>query len=147
MSHNVLIQNVKITSLDALRRAITELNAEGVRVSLLKQDTFRTYPGQSNRCDYCLSTPDIRFDVGLRLQPDGSYVPICDASMMPKNGEGISCQIGPGAGRDAWDRAAIGKLMQRYSVCVAEDTLQSQGHLTNREVTDEGDILLTAEYV
>lgn len=144
MSHNVLIQNVKITSLDALRRAITELHTEGVNVALLEQTTFRTYRGQDNRCDLCISLPNGNYDVGLKLQRDGSYIPICDASMMPRDGSSISCRLGPGVD---WSRAAIGKLMQRYSTCVAEDSLQLSGYFPTREIdAQSGEIYVTVEY-
>jgi hypothetical protein len=146
MSHNVLIQNVKITSLDALRRAINELSAEGIHVALLEQKTFRTYRGQSNNCDLCIYLSDGRYDVGLQLDREGNYVPICDASMMPHDGTGISCEFRPGDTIQDWNRVAIGKLMQRYSTCVAEDTLASSGHLVTRELADNGDILLIANY-
>lgn len=145
MSHNVLIANVKITSLDALRRAISELQQQGINVSLLEQNRFRTYRGQDPTCDLCISLPDGRYDVGLKLQADGSYVPVCDASGMPQNGTGISCAWQQGDVYASYDRRAIGKLMQHYAVCVAEDSLQLSGYVSTREIGADGNIYVVAE--
>jgi hypothetical protein len=146
MSHNVLISNVKITNLDALRRAIQELSAEGINVAFLEQKTFRTYRGQSNKCDFCVSLPDQSYDVGFQLQRDGSYIPICDASMMPKDGSSISCAWRQGDSHQDWNRIAIGKLVQRYTTCVTEDTFAMQGFPTTRELDmNTGDVFVIAE--
>jgi hypothetical protein len=143
VSHNVLIKNVKITSLDALRRAINELKSEGVNVAFSEQKTFRTYAGQPNKCDYAILLGDQRHDVGLVKQPDGSYLPYYDPYGMKHDGSDVSCKIDPGQ-RD--ERVAIGKLLQRYSTCVAEDELALAGHAVVREKGENGEIVLTAEY-
>jgi len=145
MSHNVLIKNVKITSIPALQRAIAELNAEGIRVSLEDRKQFRTYRGQPNRCDYCISLPDANHDVGLVKQEDGSYLPYYDPYGMPRNGEGVSCRWEQRDGNEAFQRTAIGKLLQRYATCVAEDSLTLSGNAFTREYDNEGNIVLTAQ--
>lgn len=143
MSHNVLIRNIPIVNIRALQRAITELAAEGVNVSLVETNHFRTYPGQSSKCDYCISLPGENHDVGLVKQEDGSYLPIFDPWGMHHNGEGVSCQLNQGERGDS--RTAIGKLLQRYSTCIAEDTFADSGQYCSREVNENGDIVLTAE--
>lgn len=149
MSHNVLISNVKITNLDALRRAIGELTAEGVNVALLEQKTFRTYRGQSNQCDMCISLPGENHDVGMRLNREGYYDLIYDPYGMHKDGTGVSCQLdegGFGNSADAYSRIAIGKLLQLYSTCVTEDTFALQGYPTTRELdAATGDVFVIAE--
>jgi hypothetical protein len=145
MSHNVLIQNVKITSLDALRRAVTELQGEGINVALLDKQTFRTYRGQSNKCDMCISLPGENHDVGMRLNQNGYYDLIYDPYGMHKDGTGVSCEFRQGDVYD-YSRIAIGKLLQRYSTCVTEDTFATQGFPTVRELDAEsGDVFVIAE--
>lgn len=145
MSHNVLIANVKITSLSALRRAISELQAKGIQISLDNKQTFRTYPGQSTKCNLCISLPGENHDIGLRLQSDGSYLPVYDPFGMSVNGAGISCSIHRG---DSYDpqRSRIGQLLQLYSTCVAEDQMLAQGYQAVREYDETtGEMYLTAE--
>ena len=144
MSHNVLIKNVKIVSITALRRAITELSNEGIQVSFEETNTFRTYRGQSNKCDYCVRLPGQPYDVGLVKQSDGSYLPYLDASMFPRNGVGLSCAWQQGDGYQDYERSAIGKLLQRYGTCVAEDSLAMAGHAFERAVDAAGNIIVTA---
>lgn len=147
MSHNVLIKNVKITSIRALQRAVDELKTEGVNVSLVETNRFRTYQGQPNRCDYCIALPGERHDVGLVKQEDGSYLPYYDPYGMSRNGNGISCQLNENVSYNANEilRSTIGKLLQRYSTCVAEDAFADSGQWCSREVNENGDIVLTAE--
>jgi hypothetical protein len=143
VSHNVLISNVKITSIVALQRAINELVAEGHKISLNQSGTFRTYAGQPNKADYTIELQGERHDVGLVKQPDGSYLPVYDPYGMSTRGEGLSCSLDRGQ-RD--ERQCIAKLLQRYSTCVAEDELALAGHAVVREKGKDDEIMLTAEY-
>jgi len=144
MSHNVIIDNVKIASLPALRIAIGELIKEGVRVSLDETArTFRTYHGQPNHCDIAIKLPTEQYDVGLVKQPDGSYAPVFDSDLA-RNHQ-IACEWTPGDYKNR-DRGTIGKLMQRYSACAVEYEMAMSGHTTRREAGKDGEIEVVVEY-
>lgn len=134
MSHNTMIDNVKITDVDALRSAVEELRKEGANITLDENGKhFRTWPGQPTNCDMVLRMPDEKFDVGFRKNDAGEYTPIFD-HMLDAN-KSIACDIShrgklPFADRD---RATIGKLMQRYTVCLTEKEMALQGYMCNRE--------------
>lgn len=138
MSHNVLIDNVRITNLDAFRIAINELVKEGANISLDETTkTFRTYAGQSSKCDMALRLPGERWDIGLVKQTDkngiSAYVPVFD-HMLDNNKAGISCEWRPGDDRN---RTTIGKLMQRYAVCAVELQSALDGHSCTRSVDEK----------
>jgi hypothetical protein len=142
MSHNTIIRDVKFTEIDCLKSAVAELAASGVKIELSQRGTFRTYPGQPNKCDYTVELPGQRYDVGLVLQPDGSYLPVFDGDLNYGRSE-LSCPIEPGEPRD---KLAIAKLVQMYGVHVTEKQMALAGHQVIREAGDNGEILLTAEY-
>lgn len=145
MSHNVLIDNVKITNITALEMAIRELVKEGAKVNLNKdRKTFRTWEGQPNKCDMVLELPGEQFDIGLVKQKDGSYMPAFD-HMLDRNHAGISCQWSPGDKVER-DRGTIGKLMQRYSVCAVEHEMALAGHSCTRSQGKDGEIEVLVEY-
>lgn len=141
MSHNTLISNVRITSLDALQSAINELSKEGVNIGMNTTGRFRTWPGQPDKCDATITLPGEQFDIGLVKQPDGAFLPVFDH--MLDNNRVVSCPVTPGERRT--DRHTIGKLMQRYSVCLAEQEAARQGHMITRREGEDGEILLEVE--
>lgn len=143
MSHNVSIAGVKITDLNALQAAISELQQEGSRITFEPEGkAFRTWPGQPNSCDAVIRLPAERFDVGLRKQADGSYVPIFDH--MLNNNQSISCEV-PTRENRMDGRFALGRLLQRYAVCVAEQQAAAEGHMVSRNKDDAGNIVLTVD--
>lgn len=142
MSHNVTINNVKITNLDALRAAVKELRSENINLELDEEaKTFRTYFGQRNTCDMTIRLPTESFDVGLVKQPDGSFIPVYD-DMLAGNRQ-IACEWKPGDPRDS--RSAMGKLAQRYAVCATEIEAALQGHSCVRTPGDNGEINVVIE--
>lgn len=144
MSHNTLIKDVKITDLDALDTAIAELQKEGVSISFDREATnFRTWRGQPDKCEGAIRLPGEQFDIGLRREADGSYVPVFD-HMLDRN-QAIACAYTPGERRS--DRHTIGKLMQRYTVVKAEKEAALQGHMVTSRVYDAatGEISITVE--
>ena len=144
MSHNTMVSNVKITDLSALDAAVRELQAEGRKVNFNAQrKTFRTWPGQPNNCDAVIELPNERFDIGLMQQADGSYAPVFDH--MLDNNRVVACEFTPGEGHRT-DRHTIGYLMQRYAVCLAENTAAREGHMVSREFDKTtGEIRLVCE--
>lgn len=140
MSHNVLISDVKIKNLSALRAAVAELAKEGVKIALDETArTFRTYDGQPNKCDLAIRMSDERGDVGLVKGQDGTYTPVYDPYLFSKD-SGIACPYTPGRGSD--NRQAIGLLLQRYAVCTTEIEAAMQGHACTREQGKDGELLV-----
>jgi len=145
MSHNVVIDNVKIKSVDALRMAVKELKEEGANVTLNEdRKTFRTWRGQRNECDMVIELPTQQFDVGLVKQPDGSYAPVFD-HMLDMNRE-IACPYDPRDANGNRDRATIGKLMQRYATCATELEMAMAGHSCTRAKGKNGEIEILVDY-
>lgn len=130
MSHNIAIRDVKITDIDALRSAISELQAEGVKVNLHDKGTFRTYSGNDNQSEYTIELPDSNHDVGLIKQEDGSFSAVFDPY-----GGGVQKYLGanPKFVKTNDPKAYIGKLMQTYALCKAEVESAMQGYTTTRQ--------------
>lgn len=134
MSHNVMVKNVKIADLNSLRAAINELKNEGVKISLAEdQKTFRTYKGQPNKCDMVIKLEGERYDVGLKLEADGTYSTVFE-SMLGSN-KSVACAWNAGDPREMhYDpRAPIGRLLQRYTVVTAERDAATKGYSCTRE--------------
>jgi hypothetical protein len=146
VSHNVVIDNVKIANLTAFEIAVNELIKEGANIRLNKsRNTFRTWEGQPNKCDMVLELPGEQFDIGLVKQPDGSYSPVFD-HMLDANRSGISCKLDRSDSYKDRDRGTIGRLMQRYAVCAVEHEMAIQGNSTSRSTADNGEIEVLVEY-
>lgn len=146
MSHNTTVTDVKITDLAALQAAVDELVKEGAKIRLdVNAKRFRTYQGVGNdeTCDAAIILEGERYDVGLKRNEQGEYVPVFD-NMMLANNKAIACDI---QHRHHGPRAAIGRLMQRYTVCLTEKEMALQGHMCTRQVDKEtGEINIIAEY-
>ena len=79
MSHTTTIKGVPIRDIEALTEAVKELNAKGVKCSLVKDQAPRMYyANQHKKCDYVLKLNDCPYDVGFDKNPDGSYAPVTD---------------------------------------------------------------------
>jgi hypothetical protein len=143
MSHNVTFDGVKIDDIDALRDAIKELADQGVNIALTETGTFRTWPGQPNKCNYTIQLGDSNHDVGLIKQPDGTYAPVFDPY-----GGGVARALGAEAQfcdvRDGGQARNLGKLIQGYATCKAEREAASMGLYTMRNYDKaSGKIMLT----
>lgn len=143
MSHNVTFAGVKIEDIDALRDAVKELADQGVKVRLSQSGTFRTWPGQPNKCDYTIEVAGSNHDVGLIKQPDGTYAPVFDPY-----GGGVARALGAEAQfcnvADGGAARNLGKLVQTYATCKAEREAASAGLMTSRSYDKtSGKVMLT----
>ena len=130
MSHNVDLKGVKLKDTTALKKACEELAAEGSKIKLdMTAKTFRTYSGQNNKCDGAIIM-DGPHDIGLKKQADGSYQPVFDpygfspALASDRSAEAF-CPVPTGDQGHA--QRMIGKLLQRYGVCITEREAAMQG--------------------
>jgi hypothetical protein len=122
---------VKITDCDALARACQELGVELRR----EQRTFRTFGGNTDKCEMAIVDPQNKqaYEIGL--------VPL-------KDGTGYEVLVdhwGAGGGLYAKLGEQFGLLRQRYGICAAESRAQKDGWNSWRQQQPDGSIRLVCE--
>lgn len=148
ISHNVALKGVKLKDTTALRVACEELVKEGAKLTLdLNAKTFRTYQGQSNKCDAAIIMGNGQHDIGLKMQTDGSYEPVFDPYgfsndlRVGSKAENFSAPSTEGHRYGAYDQShatsAIGKLLQRYGVVVTERAAAASGKTYTRQTNKQ----------
>jgi len=122
MSHTTRISSVPIRSVSAIRSAVELLKQKGVDCELLMNAQPRAYyANQIPATQYVLRLNKSRYDVGLDLQADGSYLPVMDTWA----GE-IEKQLGnPKAKGEA---KPIAKFLQAYTRCAAIESAVESGY-------------------
>lgn len=142
MSHNVKIENIKITSKEALRKAVEELKAEGVNISYAENADYRGWDSsQSGKFPIVVKMPDMRVDLAFEQNADGSYTPVYDtylARQIARNGLGYTREeLSPEVCDINSPAAGIGKLIQRYGVVAAEEQAAMQGLVAQRSYNEQ----------
>lgn len=153
MSHNVTISGVEFTDLAVLKRAVQELAAEaGITAEFISGDNayIRGWNGKREKVDHVVSLPHEHYDIGFR-SVNGKLVPILE-SMLNARGFCANVQSKPLVDRSAEDRALnrmthtstapIGRLIQRYAVCMAERNARNEGLSSRRKIGQNGQITL-----
>lgn len=126
-----------------MRAAVADLVKEGVKCELVTEgpgaSTFRTYPGESPRCDAVIKFANGRYDIGLVKKSDGSYTPrfdpysdITSQGMQAPHAAELVCELS-GSRDSQYAQRAIGKLMQFYSANIIERQAARAGKRTTRE--------------
>jgi len=143
LSHTTTVRSVKITDINALQLAITQLKAEGVNIDLLQNAVPRMYyNNQHGKCAYVVKLHNSPYDVGLELQADGSYIPVFDEF----SGH-VAKQIGAKRAIKRGEETAqhaLGNLLQKYAVNVAVNTASMQGYIVeSTEVDTDGNVHIT----
>lgn len=124
MSKTTTVKTVPIKDIQALYSAVEELRASGVNCTLTQDSPCRLWYS-TTPCPYVLNLPDCQFDLGLKLEKDGSYSVITDFHGNLVNGQiGATCPV---KGADAND-LAIGKFMQAYSKHAALNAVSAAGY-------------------
>jgi hypothetical protein len=141
MSHTTSIHSITIQDVGSLRKAIEELNSAGIRCELVENSTPRAYsPNQAGmgKADYVVRLPDATYDIGLYKNEDGF-----EARTDFYNGS-VERVLGAAHVEEGEDRtqARLGKLYQRYAVCVAEKQAARSGRTVSRRTLDNGTIQL-----
>ena len=135
MSHTTTIKSVVLKDISALRQAVSQLQAEGVKCELVENVKPRMYyKDQHVACPYVLKLHDSPYDVGFDKQEDGTYVPVFDEF----SGH-VAKQIGAKRKiKQGEERAqhAIGNLLQKYAVNVATNQALSQGFIVESVTVD-----------
>jgi len=137
MSHTATISGIKITDISVLRKAIEELAASGIKISMEDGGTPRAfYPNQPGlgKADHVVKLVDSRYDIGLYKQDDGSYQPRTDFW-----GGDVQKILGVKASDPAKeDQAKLGRLVQMYGIHAAMDKARKQGYTVRRTMTEDG---------
>lgn len=141
MSHTATVKSTKIVSITALRSAITELAATGIRCSLIENTKPRAfYPDQPGMglAPFVLKLDQSPYDIGLYKTEDGSYEARTDWY-----GGHIDKILGAQAtSAESRDQARMGKLFQMYAVHAATEAARKKGHMVRRVAQADGRITL-----
>ena len=141
MSHTTKLNNVPIRDISALQTAVSKLQAEGVKCSLVADANPRMYyERQTEKCDYVLKLDDSPYDVGFQYDPKTqTYAPMFD-----EYNKKVAAQIGADVNvcpmpKSAEGRAQhqLGKLMQHYAEAAAVNSAIMQGYSVESTTTDE----------
>lgn len=139
MSHTTRINGITITDVTALRAAITELKAQGVKCDLLENAQPRGFfPNQSGMetAPYVLKLEDSRYDVGLYPNTQGKGYE-CRTDFW-----GGDVERHLGTPNPTTDQARLGKLYQMYGVHAATRQAMMQGYTVQRSAKADGTIQL-----
>jgi hypothetical protein len=139
MSHTTTISTLLLSDKAAIKGAIKELQAQGVKCDLLEAVIPRSYAGnQMKKADFCLKLHDSPYDVGMYANKDGEYSLATD--FYQGHVEGI---LGVTPGKDDnRDQAKLGKLYQAYATNAIERQAAQQGYSVSRLKGESGGVRL-----
>lgn len=143
MSHTATVKHVVISSIQALRDAVKELNTSGVQCTLVENAKPRAYFANQQGMEVAPLVLQLGngcpYDVGFYPTPDGKgYEARTDfyaghvAKLLGAQGSNASS---PGAQQ-------LGKLFQLYAVHAASAVARAKGHMVSRRVKPDGTIAL-----
>lgn len=141
MSHTATVKAIKIVSIPALRAAIAELAASGVRCSLIENATPRAYFANQagmGAADFVIKLDDSPYDIGVYKTADGSYETRTDFF----SGKVEKILGAKARSPESCDQAKMGKLFQMYGVCAATEAARKKGLMVKRVVKTDGTIAL-----
>ncbi len=148
MSHTTELKTVAIRDESAIQTAVAKLKAAGINIALVQHERPRMYfRDQVEECEYVLKLEDGKYDVGLKLQENGTYAPIFDEYQGHVGGQiGADANVCPIAGLTAEQRAQhqIGQFVQAYTEAATINAAVAQGYSVDSTHTDEeGNVHLT----
>lgn len=137
MSHTSAVKSIAITSVEALREAVKELNANGVKCSLVENSTPRAYYSNQTglgKADFVLKLDNSRYDVGFYKSENGGYEVRTDFW-----GQDVKNQLGATAsGPGKTEQAQLGKLFQAYGIHAAMMEARRKGLMATRQKGKDG---------
>lgn len=146
MSHTSTVSNIVFSDIEALRAAVKELQAGGLKCEFVVNQKPRAYynnqAGMSTVMPYVLKLSESRYDIGFEFDAKlkgyvaktdlyGNDVARCVGNTAPKGGDAT--------------KYAIGKLSQMYAVHAATRKANSQGYTVQRNTKTDGTIQLTVQ--
>ena len=129
MSHNIRLSGVKFSDLALLGTVVEQVSGGKARLDTTAK-TFRTYRGQSNKCDAAIIMPGM-YDIGLLRAKDGNhYEPIMESALA------YNSVLGDGKGN------GLGLVQQEFVLREAEYEAAQRGMTTERVTGERGRISL-----
>lgn len=143
MSHTTTVDAVEIKDIGALQAAVAELKANGIQCDMLENQIPRAYyatqAGMNKAAPHVLKLHNSRYDVGFYPKGEtGTYEARCDlwGGDIAKN-LGVQAEEGVSS-----EQAALGKLLNMYSVHAVTRKATQQGYRVNRVAKDNGAVQL-----
>lgn len=143
MSHVTTIKTVPIKDISALTKAVANLQAKGVKCELIQNAKPRVHGADSApKCEYVLKL-DGPYDVGFKLQKDGSYSTVMDTYQNHVGKRiGASCPL-PST-QEGRTQHQMGQLFQEYTKEATINAAITSGYMVESATTDaEGNVHLT----
>ena len=154
MSHNVVVNNIKITDLVALEQAVNELKQAGSNISIAYNCRYRGYDTRQSidNMPVVIKLHDAPWDIGFGKDEQGNYNPVFD----PYKGY-VQKEVGYYAGEldskscDVNSPSIhLGRLIQHYTACKIEREVAMQGHSVTRTgidpVTKQFNLIVSGGY-
>ena len=138
MSHTTTLSNVAIRDIQALNKAVSELQADGINCELVEKAVPRMYfSEQGEECDYVLKLKDGKYDVGFKYESkQDAYVPVLDTYNNHVGKQiGATCPM-PGS-PEGRAQHAMGRLMQGYAKNAAINSAVKNGYSVDQVTVDE----------
>ena len=129
MSHNITLKNAIVKDLRLLGRIVKDLSKGEARLTM-DAITFRTFPGQPNRCDAAIIMPG-QHDIGLVKTADKKgYNPVFDDYALSPMFKALN------------SRNYVGLLMQEYALREGEIEAARLGMSSTRVPGKNGTVTL-----
>lgn len=142
MSHTTEVTTVVFHDVDALRLAVRDLQAAGVKCTLQEKVKPRAYYANQQGmgvADYVLRLEDAPYDVGFYNDPKvKGYVARTDL-FAGRVANVLGAQARPG---EAAEQAALGKLYHAYAVNAAVRQAAKQGYAVRKVTKADGTVQL-----
>jgi len=142
MSHTTEISSIVFNDIEALRLAVRDLQAAGVKCTLVEKATPRAYYQNQQgmgAADYVLQLQDCPYDVGFYHDDKAKgYVARTDLFM-----NHVSRVLGATASAgEKPEQAALGRLYQSYAINAATRQAAKQGYAVRRVTKPDGTVQL-----
>lgn len=143
MSHTTTLKSVAIRDVVAIQSAVRDLSAKGIGIELKTNCKPRMYyANQGEVCEFVLGLTEGKYDVGLKLQKDGTY-----AAQLDTHANYVSGQIGAACPMpntpEGRAQHAIGQFMQSYARHAAINTAVNAGYMVESDTIDaQGNVQL-----
>ena len=125
MSHITVVKTI-FRDVDALRSA-----CEALGLTLGQSGAVRTY-GERATADHVITLPG-RYDIGFKLETDGSLSAVCDGEVLSEFNTGRNADahrlVGPG----------LERLKQEYAIAIAQSQARRSGLSVSRRAALEGE--------
>lgn len=145
MSHVSKLSGMKIKDEAAMRAAVADLTAKGIKCELVQNAVPRMHGQREEqavgKCDYVLKLPNGKYDVGFKKQSDGTFQAVIDTYGNHVGGQiGAACPMPNSA--EGRVQHQMGQFMQNYAKHAAMNAARAKGMNVLGATVDEttGDV-------